>query len=373
MTPACDCVVIGAGIAGAASARALARAGRRVVLLGAEEAGAATPAAAGMLAPQIEAHAGDPMLPFALAARERCMAVARELAAAGHDTGLRQEGIVHVALDPAGAEELRRQADAQRALGLEAAWWDREELVRRHPHIGDEAAGASFAPRDGNLDNLALLAALLADAEAAGAAVRRSSPALEILVTGSRVAGVRTAAGTISAQTVVVAAGAWSPRLAGLPRALPVAPVRGQMALAPWPAREPRAVLFGPGGYIVPRGEHAVLGSTMEHAGFDPATTAEGIAHIRTTTGRILPPLLTFPILRTWAGLRPLTPDTRPILGHDPDVSGLLYNTGHGRNGILIGPLTGDVVRDLVVQGGTSWDLAPYAVSRFTATREAAG
>jgi glycine oxidase len=137
------------------------------------------------------------------------------------------------------------------------------------------------------------------------------------------------------------------------------------MALTPWPAGETRIVLFGPGGYIVPRGDHAVLGSTMEHAGFEPHTTADGIEHIRVTTGRILPALLTWPILRTWAGLRPLTPDGLPIIGADPDLTGLFYACGHGRNGILLGPLTGDVVRDLVVRGETPHDLSVYGVQRF--------
>jgi glycine oxidase len=137
------------------------------------------------------------------------------------------------------------------------------------------------------------------------------------------------------------------------------------MAMTPWPAGEPRMVLFGPGGYIVPRGDHAVLGSTMEEAGFEPRTTADGIEHIRVTTGRILPALLTWPIVRTWAGLRPMTTDGLPIIGPDPDCAGLVYACGHGRNGILLGPLTGEVVRDLVVRGETAHDIGTYRVERF--------
>lgn len=364
-----DCIVIGDGIAGAASARALARAGARTLVLGrGDTRGAATPAAAGMLAPQIEAHAGDPTLDLGIAARDRFPQLADDLRAAGHDIGLVRHGILHVAFDDAGAVTLAAQAAAQRALGLQAEWWDQLTVHREVPGAGDDVTGGLFAPQDASVDNVALLAALLADAAAAGAEVRRQQDADRIVVRQGRVGGVRHADGESAAPWVVVAAGAWSPQLHGLPRPLPVVPVRGQMALTPWPGGERPVVLFGPGGYIVPRGPHAILGSTMEHVGFDPTTTADGIAHIRTTTGRILPPLLTYPMLRTWAGLRPLTPDGRPILGADPEIEGLCYCTGHGRNGILLGPLSGEIVRDVVLQRGTSWDLTPYAITRFATT-----
>ncbi|MEK7667671.1 MAG: FAD-dependent oxidoreductase, partial [Gemmatimonadota bacterium] len=164
------------------------------------------------------------------------------------------------------------------------------------------------------------------------------------------------------------AAGAWTPSIRGVPRVVRVVPVRGQMALVPWPDGEPDAVLFGRHTYAVRRGEHAILGSTMEHAGFEPATTEEGMERIRRETGALLPALLGQPVQRMWAGLRPMTPDGRPIIGRDPEVEGLYYATGHGRNGILLGPLTGEIVRDLVVKGETPFDLAPYAVTRFDTT-----
>ena len=124
-------------------------------------------------------------------------------------------------------------------------------------------------------------------------------------------------------------------------------------------------VLFRHGGYIVPRGGDAILGSTMERAGFDARTTEDGLRTIREATAAILPDLRDRPVRRTWAGLRPMAADMRPIIGEDPEVQGLFYATGHGRNGILLGPITGEIIRDLVVSGETHWDLAPYSVSRF--------
>ncbi len=317
-----------------------------------------------MLAPQIEAHAGDALLAFAIAAREHYHALASDLAARGHDIGHRLNGILHVAFDAAGADELAAQTQTQQALGLEAEYWDRATALARCPGIGESVTGGLFAARDGRVDVEALLRALLADGAARGV-VRVEAAADAVLSAGGRVTGVRAGDTEHAAPVVVLAAGAWAPRVAGLPRPLPIAPVRGQMALSAWPAGEPPMVLFGPGGYVVPRGDHAVLGSTMEQAGFAPHTTAEGIEHIRVTTGRILPALLTWPILRTWAGLRPITPDGLAIIGPDPDLAGLVYACGYGRNGILLGPLTGDVVRDLVARGETQHDISAYRVQRF--------
>jgi glycine oxidase len=362
-----DSIVVGAGIVGATTARALAREGCRVQLLDAGPAeGAASPAAAGMLAPQIETGPGDPLLPLALAARDAYPALVAELEERGlGPLGYEACGIALVALDESRADELRRQARAQRDLGLEARWLERDALAQRHPGIAREALGALLAPRDSHVDPVALLAALLADGARLG--VRRVSESVtSLLVEAGRVRGVRTERSIHHADAVVLAAGAWTPKIEGLPRPLPVEPVRGQMARCRWPRGEPRGVLFGRHAYVVPSGEHALLGSTMERAGFEVRTTAEGIRHIRTETGALLPALLTLPIERSWAGLRPMTPDGLPVLSRDPDVAGLVYATGHGRNGILLGPLSGEIASDLVLHGETRWPIAPYSIDRFS-------
>lgn len=362
-----DVVIAGAGLVGASCARALAAAGRRVVLLDRGEAGLeASSAAAGMLAPQVEAEPGDPTLATCVAARERYADLA---AALRRDTGIdvrhRVTGIALVAFDEERARELRAATERHRAAGLEAEWLGRAALAARHPGIGPAALGAYLAPRDGAVDNPALVRAMLRDAVRLGAELREREEVCEILVRNGRVAGVVTAHGRVDAPAVVLAAGSWSAGIAGLPRPLPVEPVRGQIAVVDWPAGEPPAVLFGRGAYVVERAGTAILGSTMEHAGFEKVTTPQGLEHVFAETGALLPALRRQPIRQTWAGLRPMTPDGEPIIGRDPDCAGLLYATGHGREGILLGPLTGEIVRDLVVDGETSWDIAPYSVSRF--------
>ncbi len=367
MSTSYDCVVIGAGIAGAATARALAARGKRVLVLDrAMPGGEASGASAGMLTPQVEVEAGDPILPLAIAARERYAELVPELdRRTGINVGWVGGGSVQVAFDADDARRLQAQVGAQCALGLKAEWLDRAALARRHPGIGPAAVGALLAPDDARVNNVTLTAALLADAVRHGAEVADHEEVVGLVTASARVTAVKTARGRYATAAAVVAAGAWSPALEGLPRALPIEPVRGQIAVVTWPRGEPSGVLFGHHAYIVPRGEEAILGSTMEKAGFAKDTTPGGMASIFTGTTALLPSLAGQPILRTWAGLRPMTPDGRPILGRDPDVAGLWYATGHGRKGVLLGPITGEIVRDLMLDGTTRWDVGPCAVTRF--------
>jgi glycine oxidase len=370
VSPSYDAVIIGGGVVGAATARAIAARGRRVLLLERAMPGSeASGAAAGMLTPQVEVQADDPILPLAIAARGRYAELVPELdRRTGVNVGYAGGGSVQVALDEAEAAALQDQVAAQRALGLRAEWLDRDALRRRHPGIGPAARGALFAPDDARVNNVTLTAALLADAIRYGAEIVDHEQATEVVVQSGRVTAVATARRRYGAAAAVVAAGAWSPALRGVPRRLPIEPVRGQIAVVTWPAGEPTGVLFGRHTYIVPRADDALLGSTMESAGFAKDTTPGGLGSVFAGTAALLPAVAEQRIHRTWAGLRPVTPDGRPLIGADPDVAGLWYATGHGRKGILLGPLTGEIVRDLLLDGVTPWDIAPCAVTRFAAS-----
>ncbi len=367
MSTSYDCVVIGGGIVGAATARALAARRRRVLLLDrAMPGGEASGASAGMLTPQVEVLADDPILPLAIAGRGLYAELVPELdRRTGVNVGWAGGGSVQVALSEAEAAELRAQVGAQCALGLKAEWLDRAALARRHPGIGPAALGALLAPDDARVNNVTLTAALLADAVRYGAEVVDHEEVTGILAGSGRVTGVTTARGRYGAETVVVAAGAWSSALRGLPRELPIEPVRGQIAVVTWPKGEPPGVMFGRHVYIVPRGDEVLLGSTMERAGFAKDTTAGGMAAILGGTAQLLPALADQRILRTWAGLRPMTPDGRPLIGPDPELPGLWYAAGHGRKGILLGPITGEIVRDLMLDGRTKWDVSLCAFTRL--------
>lgn len=361
-----DILVIGGGIVGAAAARALAMKGRRVlVVCRGAGIGEATPAAAGMLAAQVEAI-DEATLPLSLAARARHAALAAELAEASHAVEHHADGIFQLALNDGDVDAHRAQARDQQRLGLRAEWIDETVLRRELPGVSPAARGALLSPDDGRVDNVRLGKALMRDA-VQRRGMMEFAAADQLLVSDGKIRGAHTSAGDRLAPVVIIAAGAWSARLGGLPRPLPIQPVRGQMLRLPWPDGLPRRTIFGPDGYLVPRGDDALAGSTMEQAGFEARTTADGQAAIHAAVAAIVPKLAAAQAAERWAGLRPMTPDGRPIIGRDPDVDGLIYATGHGRNGILLGPLSGEIAAQLALGEEPALDLSPYAIGRFTA------
>ncbi len=237
------------------------------------------------------------------------------------------------------------------------------DVRRRWPWLAP-TEGALRAPNDGALDPERLVEGLLAGAQKLGAAIEVDR-ALAVLGRGDRVEGVRGEAGSYLAGEVVVAAGAWSGLLEGLPRSLPVRPVRGQMAALPWPQDTPRAIIYHKDSYLLARRGEAVIGSTMEEAGFRPEVTASGVAQIFAATMSLCPGLLRAKVRRTWAGLRPVTPDGLPIVGPEPRLAGLWYATGHGRNGILLAGITGVLLRQLMDHGQPVYDPRAFSVERF--------
>lgn len=342
-----DVIVIGGGALGAACARELALEGRRVVVIerGGEH-GQSWRAAAGMLAPQIETRENEPLYELGIASRERYAELSRELLdATGIDIGLWREGIARVAYDEADANALRASVAGQRQRGQRVDWLDSGEVRERWPWVRP-VLGALWAPYDGALDPAELVRALMADAQRLGATVVRDT-ARAIEREGDRVIGV-VAGERYAADDVVVAAGAWSGRIEGLPRPLAVEPVRGQMAALPWPSTMRRAILYHHDCYVLARGEEALLGSTMEYTGFDASVTDAGQQQIWSSVRNLCPELAAVRPTRTWAGLRPATPDGLPIIGPAPDLSHLWYATGHGRNGILLAAITAVLVHQMI-------------------------
>ncbi len=362
-----DIVIVGGGAVGAACARELAIRGREVLIIEpGTEMGQAWRAAAGMLAPQIEADGRDPLLRLGLSARDHYDGLAAELLeSTSVDVGLWREGIARVALDQADAEALRLKVRWQRDQGLSCEWLDDSELRRRWPWLGP-AIGALWAPRDGALDPERLVEALLEDARRHGATLTRDR-IIGIESAGDRVSGVMGERGHYGASQILIAAGAWAGQIHGLPRTIPVQPVRGQMAALQWPPSMARAIVYHKDSYLLARGGDAILGSTMEYVGFNPEVTSAGLAQIFSSTLVLCPGLVRSKVQRAWAGLRPVTPDGMPVLGAEPRLQGLWYACGHGRNGILLAGLTGVVMARLICGEPAGVELGELGPERFGA------
>ena len=353
-----DAIVVGAGLVGLAVAQALADSGADVLLLAADRPGEASPAAAGLLAPSVAPWRG-PAQAFAVAAREFYPEYLAALQArTGVDVPLDRRGILELAPDEAEAARLRA------AMPEGASWVDRATLEALEPELGP-SAGALFHPHDGAVDNLGLIKAL--------ERLLAHSPRVRVLrATVERVAlhtdGATVDAGSVgrfAAGRLVLAAGAWAPALAGLPRRIPVEPVRGEIISVAYGGL--RHVVLGGGGYAVPReGGQTLVGATSERAGFDASLTDAGVAALREIAAKIAPPLGGARMLGARAGLRPMTPDLLPILGPDPDWPALLYACGQSRNGILMAPLTGACLAAIAEGGPSPLDLSPFRPDRFS-------
>ncbi|MBF0627789.1 MAG: glycine oxidase ThiO [Magnetococcales bacterium] len=343
-------VIIGAGVMGCACAHRLAEAGFQVTLLEKSLPGAeSSAAAAGILGAQSEVAGPGPFFELCLASRERFRDYARELTElTGVSVGYEDSGVLEVALDPAEGRLCVARAEWMLARGLRVELLDREEARRLEPALTERLVGASYFPDDHQVDPVALAAALASAAARMGAVFRSGVQVKEILVRDGRVQGVLTDGGPLHAEWVVVAGGAWSSGIAGLPALrTTIKPVAGQiLQLESRPPRF-RHVVYGFKGYVVPRADgRVVMGSTLEDRGFDKAVTLAGLHRVAAMAMEMLPGLAETRFTGSWSGLRPATADGLPLLGLCASVAGLVIAAGHYRNGILLTPITAEVVRD---------------------------
>jgi glycine oxidase len=309
-----------------------------------------------MLAPSVEQATGAAH-DFAIAARDRYPSYIEYLAERSRvRVPLNRSGILQVAITEKGVKGLKKTAPST------AQWIDAGELHRLEPSLS-HALGAMFNPGDGAVDNTLLVDALR----------KLVASSQRIAVVGKSVTKVAARSKSCdvvlddksrrSAERVVLAAGAWVGKIAGARFARAVKPARGQ--LVSYSSTPLRHVAYGPRGYIVPRTNSLIGGSTMEDVGFDNRTTAAGIKKVRAAAEEICPVLQSSANVHSWAGLRPVTPDLLPMIGADPEFPSLLYACGHSRNGVLMAPLTGDIIADLVTESPLSHDLAQFRPDRF--------
>ncbi len=347
-----DVAVVGGGIIGLACAWHAARRGMSVVVLERDRlGGGASGVAAGMLAPVTEADFGeDELLELNVAAAERWPAFAAELAeASGVGTGFRETGALVVAADRDDAEELQRLAELHASLGLPSRWIGPREARALEPGLSPRVRGAIHAPRDHQADPAATVRALAAACRSAGVELREHVEVAELVQTGGAVTGVATATAEVSREDS-----------GGRRRRLERGPVSGR---APRfarsrarsrrcahrdPALAPAHVVRTPRCYLLSREDgRVVLGATVEERGFDTSTTADGVFRLLEAAREVLPDVGELEWTGVRAGLRPGTPDNLPVVGPG-SVDGLVWATGHYRNGVLLAPLTGETVASIL-------------------------
>jgi glycine oxidase len=354
-----DVAVVGAGIVGLSCAWAAARRGMSVLVVDRAEPGSgASGVAAGMLAPVTEAVFGEEaLLRLNLEAARLWPAFA-----AGLDIPYGEGGALMVAADADDLEELRRIHEFQREHELDAEWLSARRCREIEPGLSPRVRGGIAAP-DHSVDPRAVVAALHAACAREGAELVAQTDAHEVVVQDGRVLGLQLTADRVAAQSVVVAAGAWSGSL-GLPDSPPLRPVKGQILRLHGTAPS-REIVRTPRCYVVPRANgEVVIGATVEEKGFDMRVTADGVFRLLEAAWEVLPDVGELELVETRAGLRPATPDNGPVVGRG-SVDGLLWATGHYRSGILQAPITGDAIAALLCDEEPPAELAPFGPERF--------
>jgi len=371
-----DVAVVGAGVVGLAVAWRAAQRGLSVIVLerGAEPARETSSVAAGMLAPISEALATEvALMRLGLASVSAYPEFVEELHdATGMDTGYLRCGTLLAARDGDEAEALERELALRERFGLAVHRLRPSEARLREAALAPTLRLALEIPDDHAIDPRKLTAALADALTAAGGELRLGATVASVETAGERVTGARLADGErVAAEQVVVAAGPWSSSLDGIPpgAAVPVHPVKGQILRLHDPAGPgllTRVVRFT-GGYVVPRGDgRYVLGATMEERGFDTTVTAGAVFELLRDASELLPSVTELVIDELSAGLRPATPDNAPAIGSGA-ISGLHWATGHFRHGILLTPITAQIVA-----AGLAGDDPGELASEFAPTRFAA-
>ncbi|MBS7737125.1 glycine oxidase ThiO [Chelatococcus composti] len=371
-------IIVGGGVMGLSIAWRLAARGIDVTLFEAGRCGTgASHAAAGMLAACAEVEPGEePLVPLNRASQALWPDFARELeAASGLAVDLRTEGTLVCAFSADDQARLKHHLALQQRLGLPVSWLEAAEVRRREPFLSPGLVGGLWSPEDHQVDNRKLAAALYVAAGRAGATIHEDSPVESIVVEGGRARGVVVRGQRTDADVVVLAAGAWSRRIGGLPRAAlpPVRPVKGQLVAVQMDPAAPLLshVTWVPGAYLVPRRDgRLIIGATVEEKGFDTRMTAGGVLALLDAAWRALPAIEELPIVETWAGLRPGSRDDAPILGPG-EIDGLVYATGHHRNGILLTPITSAVIADQILTGQLAEVARPFTFTRFASSADA--
>ncbi|MBI4458824.1 MAG: glycine oxidase ThiO [Acidobacteria bacterium] len=348
-----DAIIVGGGIIGCTLARSLAAAGMRVAVI---ERGApgqeASSAAAGMLSPSAEAEKGSPLFTLCRESLLRYRPLAADLLSeTGIDPQYRTEGTLLLFENEQERQAMLPSIEWQQSLGIPIQELPQQELREREPRLADPAGGF-YLPEDHQIDNRLLLQALVQSCRQRGVEFILGKSVLEVECNGHGVTGVIVEDGRLAARRVVNTAGAWAGmiRVPGLPSA-PIRPVKGHIVVLESAAEPFQHVVRSHRAYMVPRrGGRVIVGSTMEEAGFDKAPRAAPLTRLLQAAQQMCPILEQSKVADLWAGLRPAAPDGLPLLGPTA-VQGYFVALGHFRNGILLAPITAEILSGWLLQG----------------------
>ncbi len=365
-----DVVIVGGGVIGCAIAYHLRKFDINVAVFDQGEIGAeASSAAAGLLAPLGSLSGPGPFSDLLLASFALFPALVPELEdASGINLEYEQTGALRVVRDAKHIPNLRKRMKAWQPLGLQMHWLTGDEAREREPLLAPDVCAAIYAPEESQIKASHVVKAFSLAAAKLGAKLYSHREITGLDHHNARITRVYTSLGeTISCNHLVIAVGAWAARCnEWLNIELPVSPQRGQILTLRQPSSPLRQIVFGEAAYFAPKsGETVIVGATREEVGFDKQLTAGGIAWLLNTAIRLIPALESSPIDQMWAGLRPSTPDNQPVLGPAPGWENVTLAIGHGSVGIMLSPITGKTIAELVIKGEVPELVRPFSLERF--------
>ena len=369
-----DAVIAGGGLIGAAIGLELSRTGLRVAVFDKGQPGQeASWAGAGILSPAPENPGAIPMVPLgkaSLALYPEFVDTVEEMT--GQDVGFRQSGTLEALFSRDTARDLSTLIALHHGLGLETEPLSAEDARELEPALTTDIEAAAWRPREASVDNRRLTRAVLKAATKSGAQVFAGQPAEALWRHRKRCAGLRLHNESVAAKWTIIAAGCFSAKIDGVERYAPVRPAKGQMIALGAERVKIERVLWSDKIYLVPRNDGRILaGATTEYVGFNKEVTAGGVEKLLSAAIRLAPELANARIEETWAGLRPDSQDHLPILG-PAELEGLIIATGHFRSGILLTPITAQLVREWVTQQSVSLDWERFTPARFLESNRAA-
>ncbi|GAC1665738.1 MAG: glycine oxidase ThiO [Ktedonobacteraceae bacterium] len=370
MATTTDVVIIGGGVIGCAIAYFLRKMHVDVTLLERGEVGGqASGAAAGLLAPLGPLSGPGPFADLILAGFSFLTLLIPELEVSSSiRMGYEQTGALRVVRNPKRIAHLQKRLHSWHPLGLQLYWLDGEEVHQCEPLLAPDICAAIYAPEESQIQAACVVQAFARAAQLLGANIRQQQEVSHLLTHNARVTGVCTTQGeTISCNQIIIASGAWAAQqcAAWLHVTLPIHPMHGQLLSLPQAPVRLKHIVFGDAGYLVPRGDSILVGATKEAMGFDLTVTEQGTSWLYATATRLAPMLLEYKTVAAWAGLRPKTPDSHPIVGFLSPWENVLIAAGHNSMGIILSAITGQGIAETITTGAVPLLFRPFSPERF--------
>ncbi len=367
-----DVLIIGGGIIGCSIAYFLRRAHVNVTLLERDDIGSqASSAAAGLLAPLGPLSGPGPFADLLLNGFADLVGLVPELEdISGTPMQYERTGALRIVRNAKRIAHLQKRFAAWQALGLQLYWLNGEEARQREPLLASDVCAAVYIPEESQIQASSVVHAFARAAQMLGASIFTQQEVEHISTQGPRVTSVTTTRReTIACQQLVIASGAWAAQLSQqLHVQLPITPLHGQLAAFLQATPPLTHIIFGDAAYTIPRGKRILVGATKEEMGFDTTVTAQGTNWLTTTAKRLLPQLNGGELQTTWAGLRPRTPDSHPIIDFLAPWENVLIAAGHNSTGIMLSTITGQCISDMITTGLVPAIVQPFSAGRFSSS-----